>query len=254
MQRTSHLYSSVTVAAIAILAFIGATVSHEALGHGGMCVALGGRVTLLTSVYFRCSPGWPLVDAAGPLMNLAVGAICWGILRAARSLPLTWKLFFAFAVAFNLFWGSGYFIFSGLFDAGDWAYVLRDLALRPAGFWRAVMVLAGIVLYVRSVTLTARYLPRGVSLVGCYVAVGAVSCLAALFYSGAVLPALTESVKESFGAGVGLLWIASWRSRRSEPSASSILPPQSRAWLIAGVLGTLVFIATLGRGLILNGV
>lgn len=251
MQR--NFYTSVTAAAIAILAFIGATVSHEVLGHGGMCVALGGRVTLLTSVYFRCSRGWPLVDAAGPLMNLAVGTICWGILRVARSLPLTWQLFLGFALAFNLFWGSGYFIFSGLFDAGDWAYVLRDMALRPAWFWRVVMVLAGIVLYFGSVTLTAKYLASGVPLVLCYAAVGVVSCAAALFSAGAVLPALHEAVKESFGVGIGLLLIASRRSRRSEPPAPALPLPAGGVWVIVAILVTLVFITTLGRGLIRNG-
>ncbi len=116
------------------------------------------------------------------------------------------------------------------------------------------MVFAGIVLYFRSVTLSATYLPRGVPLVWCYVAAGATSCLAAVFFSGSVLPAMKESVKESFGSGIGLLWIAFWRARRSESSESAILLPESVAWMMVAFLVTIVLITTLGRGLIRSGV
>src|SRR5205085_10953058 len=116
-------YSYATLAAIAALAFIVACVAHEAVGHGGTCIAAGGHITLLTSVYFHCANGGLLPSAAGPLINLAVGSILWATLRRAWSLlSAHWRLFITLAMAFNLFWGAGYFVYSAVTDMSDWAF------------------------------------------------------------------------------------------------------------------------------------
>jgi hypothetical protein len=248
MKNSSSSHSYVTLCAVATLGFIAAAVAHEAVGHGGMCAALGGHITLLTSVYFRCSEGGPLIAAAGPMMNLAAGVVCWAILRFSRRLTLLWRLFLVFTMAFNLFWGAGYFIFSGATDAGDWAWVLRDLALRPAGLWRGGMGALGIFLYYRAVALVAVALPRGTPLLWPYPMAGAVSCLAALFFSGAVIPAVFEAAKENFGTGIGLLFIAISRSRRDESPSAVMFVPGSRTWVLAAALVTVAFFATLGHG------
>jgi hypothetical protein len=57
---------SATVIAAGILAATLAAVCHETLGHGLGCVIDGGRVTLLTSIWFRCHGATSLTDAAGP--------------------------------------------------------------------------------------------------------------------------------------------------------------------------------------------
>ena len=43
-----------TVLAIALVAYALTNVAHEGLGHGGMCVALGGEPRVLNAVYFDC--------------------------------------------------------------------------------------------------------------------------------------------------------------------------------------------------------
>ncbi len=248
IERMSNGARLRTLAAIAALAFIVACVAHEAVGHGGMCVAVGGQVTLLTSVYFHCTRGGPLTDAAGPLMNLAVAAGFWSILRLRRSLPANWRLFLVFAMAFNLFWGAGYFVFSAVTNTGDWAFVLRGLALEPSWLWRCLMGALGVYLYERSVAITASHLPPRTPLVVPYLVAGAVSCLAALFFTGPTLPALRESAQESLGAAVGLLLLAFRNSRREESQSSILWVGPSKGWLLAAALGLLAFVATLGRG------
>lgn len=250
MEENSSSHSYATLCAVATLGFIAAAVAHEAVGHGGMCVALGRHITLLTSVYFQCSEGGPLIAAAGPMMNLAAGAACWAILRSSRRLNLLWRLFLVFTMAFNLFWGAGYFLFSAATNAGDWAWVLRDLTLRPAGLWRVGMAALGLFLYYRSVVLVAAALPPGTPLLSPYLVAGAVSCLAALFFSGAVMPAVFEAAKESFGAGIGLLLIANSRARRNESPSALVFVPLSRTWVIVAALVTIAFFATLGHGFI----
>jgi hypothetical protein len=247
----SHSYA--TLAAIAALAFIVACVAHEAVGHGGMCVAVGGHVTLLTSVYFHCADGGPLTDAAGPLMNLAVGAMFWSVLRIRRSLSANWRLFVVFAMAFNLFWGAGYFIFSAVTHTGDWAFVLRDLALQPRWLWWCLMGVLGVYLYYRSIALVAFHLPPRTPLVAPYLVAGAVSCFAAFFFAGPTLPAIGEAAQESFGAGVGLLFLAYRNSTRAESQPSLALVGHSYGWLVASALATLAFVAILGRGFMAGG-
>jgi hypothetical protein len=253
MTTKPHTHSYATLASIAVLAFIVACVAHEAVGHGGTCLAFGGQVTLLTSVYFHCLNGSPLGDAAGPLMNLTVGAMCWIVLRARPSLSGHWRLFLVFAMAFNLFWGAGYFVFSAVTDHGDWAFVLRDLALQPRWLWRGLMGVLGAYLYHRSIRRVAFYLPSGTPLVVPYLAAGAVSCLAALFFAGPILPAVREAAQESFGAGVGLLLLAYRNSHPAESPPSVVLVNPSKGWMLTSALVTLAFVATLGRGLVFLG-
>ncbi|MES2993459.1 MAG: hypothetical protein V4844_18695 [Pseudomonadota bacterium] len=247
----SHSYP--TLAAIAALAFIVACVSHEAVGHGGMCIAIGGHVTLLTSVYFRCATGGPVTDAAGPLMNLAVGAGLYKVLHMRRSLSADWRLFLALAMAFNLLWGAGYFIFSAVTNTGDWAFVLRGLALQPSWLWRCLIGVLGVFLYYRSLALIALHLRPGTPLVVPYLVAGAVSCAAALFFAGPVLPAVREAAQQSLGAAVGLLWLAYRNSSRAESQSSAMLVDHSNGWLLVSALVTLGFVASFGRGFAVGG-
>lgn len=212
-----------------------------------MCLALGGRITLLTSVYFRCANGGPLTDAAGPLMNLIVGAAC-RLLARGRPVASWSRLFFVLAMAFNLFWGAGYFIFSAATNKGDWAFVLRDLSLEPRWLWRLLMGVLGFGIYVCSARAVVAYLPPRAPLVWCYLVAGVVSCVAALFYSGPVLPAVREAAHSSFGAAVGLLFIAYRKSKQSYASPPQSFVAHSKGWILFSALVTMLFFLVLGRG------
>ncbi len=247
MKLRSRTYSDITSGAIAAVAFITACVAHEAIGHGGMCLITGGHVTLLTSVYFRSTNGGPLTDAAGPLMNLIVGAACWSF---ARHRPRTSnsRLFFVLAMAFNLFWGFAYFIFSAATNTGDWAFVLRDLSLEPLWAWRLLMGVIGAGMYVLSARAVSRQLPPCIPLLWPYLAAGLASCIAALFFTGPVMPALREAAKESLGSSVGLLFLAYRNSKHVSVSPPPTLPFHSNAWVIISVLVSVLFCFSLGRG------
>jgi hypothetical protein len=231
------------------VAFTVAAVGHEAIGHGGACVAAGGRITLLTSVYFRCSDGTPAVDAAGPLMNLILGAAFWGLARS-RPHASPSRMFFVLAMAFNLFWGAGYFVFSSVTNRGDWAFVLRGFALEPRWIWRLLMGVLGVFLYVRFVRAVASCAPPGLPFAIAWLVAGAVSCLAALCYAGPTLPALREAVQEGFGAALGLLLLDRRHAARSPAEALAAPAVIGTAWLIVCVLITNLFVVLFGRGIV----
>jgi hypothetical protein len=239
--NTSALRAT-TFVGMAVLAFIIACVSHEAAGHGLFCLGSGGEITLLTSAYAHCHPSRPLVDLAGPLMSLAVAAGAAVALHHSPK-PSARAVFFGLLLAFSGFWGAGYCIFSAVTDGGDLAFVLRDLSLQPRWLWRVGMGLVGLLLYGAIRRQAATVLPNGRLLLVAYCIVGAVSCVAVLFYQGPQLPALRESAQESLLAPIGLLFVFFGK----RPSRQ-YLGPASPGIIALSVVATVVFWLTLGRG------
>jgi hypothetical protein len=240
--------STSTLCAIAAVAFIIACVAHEAIGHGGLCLIMGGEIKLLTSVYFRCVPGRPVVDAAGPTMNLIVAILAAAMLANKRRSDLS-RAFLAFLIAFNGFWGAGYLIFSAFTNTGDWAFVLRDLSAQPIWLWRIIMAAAGIYLYGVTLRYIAPHLPLGWPLLAAYLVVGAVACASTLFFTGAILPAMQEAAQESLLASVALIYLAFRRSPSQQTTVLSVPIPHNRSILIFSVLLVVLFWMLLGRGI-----
>jgi hypothetical protein len=185
-------------------------------------------------------------------MNLVAGAVCLALARGRPQTSLS-RLFFTLAMAFNFFWGGGYFIFSAVTNTGDWAFVLRELSLEPAWFWRSLMGALGVVIYARSMRVFASTWRPEVPLVWPYLAAGAVACVSVLFFSGPVLPALREAAQESFVANVGLLVVAYRRRGRTPAAPSQGVPADSGLWIAFGALATVLFFLTLGRGFVSPG-
>lgn len=234
-----------TLCALSAMAFVSACVSHEALGHGLACIARGDSVEVLTSVYFKCSAASAVVDAAGPSMNLVV-AVGAGVALGANPRSPSVRVFLALLVAFSGFWGAGYFVFSGLTDTGDWAFVLHDTALQPLWFWRAAMVTFGAWLYWLALRRVALVLPPGRVLVAAYAAAGAVACASTLFYAGPVGPAMREAAQESLLAALGLPYLALLKSRTN--SVVEVVLPRKRPVQALGWVVVATFCLIQGHG------
>ena len=136
-----------TVAAIAVLAYGGANVIHEGVGHGGACLLTGCTPKLLTSMTFTGNDAGlshlsiHLISAGGTLANLAAGALALLLLRTcAPEAQARWFFLWLFA-AINLFQASGYLLFSGLANLGDWAAIVHDSPHR--GLWRIALAATG---------------------------------------------------------------------------------------------------------------
>ncbi len=88
------LYHRLALISTAIMSYLIANISHEAVGHGGACLIAGGKITLLTSVYFRSKVHSYVTDAFGPLANLAAGLLLWMLLLKVKGIKFYTKLFF----------------------------------------------------------------------------------------------------------------------------------------------------------------
>jgi hypothetical protein len=193
------------------------------------------------------------VQAAGTLVNLAVGAVAL-IASSRAGSRANLRYFLWLLAALNLLPGAGYFLFSGISGFGDWNEVIRGLPHRPA--WRAAMTVGGACLYVfavwrlaiavepflrdRSQYNTVGRLP--------YLAAGIFSSIAGLFDPLGIRLLIVSTVPAAFGGSSGLLWADSLVPRRP-PRASPLVVHRQLAWLIAAIVIGGAYIGIVGPGI-----
>ncbi|HME38584.1 MAG TPA: hypothetical protein VKG63_06455 [Steroidobacteraceae bacterium] len=246
----------ITVAAISLMAMCLVTFDHEALGHGGACLLLGGHIRILTSAIFRCDLRSIWIDPAGPFANLLIGALLLLLVEVVPRRAAGMRLFLILAASFSLFWEAGYLIDAMRGRHGDWYFAAQDFLGEPTAWWRMSGVLAGIGLYV----FTSRWASGALSSLWPHAAVarnvartawtvatlGAV--LAALAYSGDGLADVRDAALE-IGAGSWPLLLIP-----SSQGAVDAAPPAvfvQRNWIAIAAATAVyaIFVATLGRGL-----
>src|SRR5262245_61125143 len=81
MGRKPSFDDIITVTACGAFSATLAAVCHETLGHALTCLAEGGQLTLLTSIWIRCQGASNLWVVAGPLASLIAGLIGLALLR-----------------------------------------------------------------------------------------------------------------------------------------------------------------------------
>jgi hypothetical protein len=220
------------------------TTDHEALGHGSACLALGGDIRLLTSVYMNCAGGNALVAACGPLMNLAMGALAWLALRRGANMRAHLRLFALLVMALSWFWEAGYLLYAMALDTGDSAIAARAIFGAPEWPWRIAGFVVGIALYavaIRAVTSAARAFVDASVLRVCWLAASTAAVLAAAFYAPGRLPAMGQAALEIGAASVPLL------GRFAQVDGSVI--GRNARWIAFALAVYAIFLCTLGHGL-----
>ena len=247
---------ALTVAAIALLAMCLVTFDHEALGHGGMCLALGGHIRILTSSVFRCDLHSVWIDPAGPFGNLLMGTLALALVGVVPLRSAGIRLFLILVAAFSFFWEAGYVIEAMRTRHGDLYSAGQDILGEPSTGWRIGGTLAGLSLYLFTARWASRSLsdlwPRAAAARGvartAWAAASIGAALAALAYTGEVLGDLRDAILEIGASSWPLLIIP-----RSNRSTAEALPSAFivRNWTVVctSALVYAIFVATLGRGL-----
>ncbi len=252
--RTLRVFGTTfTLAAIACFAYLVADVAHEGLGHGGACLALGGKLIVLSTTYEDCSIRSRLIDGAGPLAGLAVALVAWAILRIAPPRAPAARIFLCLVFAFAALWNVGYMIKSGLLDQGDWAFVIAGL--EPSWLWHIGLAVLGLALYAGAMRVLGTVIIRDLSggdtqtpfgfTLTALVAAGALSAIAALLDPRGSNTVFTDALPSSLGS-LGLVWIG-WVLNRRLPNRRIAIEP-SLLWIAAGVASAVFFVAVLGPG------
>ena len=263
--------SALMLAALGILAYAASMMTHEALGHGAYCLAVGGHNTMLTAWAERCDfPGLhgPGINAAGPGTQFAVGLLAWLLLHRLPPHATRLRFFIWLSMVFDLFIASSYIAFSGITGIGDAAVLIASL--HPPLAWRTALVLLGSALYYLSMHAAASELHRFASpnaaspdhrlrrlfrLVTIpYAAAGLFACTAgALNHTMGPHVALGFAAASSFGSASGLFGLPTLlEMQRPLPSPTSSLPTTltwSTAWVTAAAAAVALFLFVIGPGL-----
>lgn len=253
---------ALTVCAISVLAGILGNVLHEGLGHAATALLTGTKTGVLSTVAWSSAHDSRLVAAGGTLANLAAGLVFWMVLRSARSASVRWRFFLLTSLAFNLFDGTGYFLFSGFTDFGDWAVVIAGL---PAHWlWRTLLVVGGIVSYFGAALVVGRALVRYVGVprkesrrLTKLTLVPYLTSIILASASGLLNPVGIQLMWQSAlpataGGHSGLLWLKYYIPKGALPERSSDSIGRNYAWIAAAIALSIPFIFVLGRGITLH--
>jgi hypothetical protein len=251
-----------TVCAMAALAFMISDVLHEGLGHACLALLTVAPSGLLTTVAWSSAYDSKLVAAGGTIVNLISAAVFWILLVTLRSASTRARLFLLLCCAFNLFTGTGYFLFSGITNFGDWEAVIQDL--HPYWLWRVGLVLVGVLSYWGAVVVIGSGL---VSYVGVAVAERSRYWkLAILSYCSAIVISvlgglmnplgfkyvLLSAIPATAGADCGLLWMRYYVLKSLMPTRHAEHIHRSWIWIGISVGVGIAFVFVLGRGIPLS--
>lgn len=250
-----------TVVAVATLVYALDNVLHEGLGHGGVAALVGGSPQVLSSLHYQGSTqdlpaaAVKAIAAGGSVVNAGAGALAsWRMRRAHGVARLFWWMF----ATVSLMQASGYLIFSGLTDFGDWAVVIDGW--EPHALWRWGMAAVGVVLYLVVVTWAMRglvpFLGAQRTRDGFRLSLTAYVTGALLYGASGMLNPLgtfllvVSGAAASLGGTSGLVW---GPSMLGDPSFAGTAPreavPRSVPWIVAAVLAAAVLIGLLGPGI-----
>ena len=251
-----------TVIAIGTVAYAACDMVHEIIGHGLACALTGVRALSLSTVALQTGSSTRFVAAAGSIANVIVGLLVLSLFRRGATFGAMRYFLWLFA-SVNLLNGTGYLLFSGILDLGDWAVVISEL--EPHWAWRVLIAVSGAALYVGVVRLISANM---ISLIRsgqidrkemrrlifpAYVTGGLVLVAGAALNRVSPSLILLSGVSSGFGAMAGLAFVPGLVEERTVGAASAAPPlPFSPAWVAVGVLVALVFIAVLGPGIRLS--
>lgn len=252
-----------TVASIALLAFLLTDTLQQALGHALPALLTISPFGVLTATGWSSAYDNTLIDTGGCFVNFALALLALlAILIWKRSSPRP-GLLLMLVCAFNLFAGSGYLIFAGVTGFGDWYSLLEGRA--EWNLLRGLLLASGALLWIASLFILGSLLARRFGALRAdrhrivrlaFVSWVAAVALAAL--SAAVNPIGIKSVLLSdFPATVlsqiGLLFLPLCVpfALPSAPAPQAVA--RSWSWIAVAAILTLVFVVVLGRGIPLHG-
>jgi hypothetical protein len=255
--------SAMILVTLGILGYAASMMTHEALGHGGYCLAFGGHNVMLTAWGERCDfPSTHVhgIEAAGPGLQFGAGLLAWLMLRLVSPNAARLRYFLWLYMVFDLLVSSGYVAFSGVANFGDAAVLIAGL--QPSAVWRGGLVVLGSVSYFLSMRVAASELKRfsGADdgsrrlwrLVFIpYVAAGVFACCSgALNQTMGHGAAIGLAAASSFGAGFGLLRLPDMqRGLPSNKTSPARYLTWNAVWGVAGAVTIMLFLFFIGPGL-----
>ena len=258
----SHKDDTLTLIAISVLAYMLPDVLHEGLGHAVTAWLSGAHHMTISTVALQSDIDTRWISANGTIVNLIFAAIFWILLLRPQGYKPATHYFLVLTLAGNLFDGTGYFLFSGVFNFGDWAAVIRGS--KPHWMWQLGLVVLGLASYYASMLAVAAKLRpfqgageasgrlRGLCWTP-YFTEGILAGLAALFNPAGLFYVIASALPSTLGANAGLLALPGMTPgmRRGNPTEEAQVGcvQRSARWITTASIASLLFIFVLGRGI-----
>jgi hypothetical protein len=255
-----------TLIAIAIVAYALSNFAHEGLGHGGACLLVHCSPHLVSSMQFDgdmtqiSSGARRFIAAGGTLVNLLVAAISFVSWRRSRA-DSAW-FFFWLLTTISLLQATGYLLFSGLGNVGDWAVVVEGW--RGSLAWHVGLALIGGATYwlatrwamknlgarLHATTSIERTRAAYRYTLIAYLAGGALYLLAGSFDPAGLVILLISGVAASFGGTSGLAWGPQLlkSSGLTTQTSTTLTLRRDWRWIAFGSVCAIVYVAVLGPG------
>jgi len=255
-----------TAIAIGMLCWAIITTGHELIGHGGACLATGGKPLSFNAMYFHGTEAssffvGKIRTASGSAFN--VTAAFFGVFLIGRlSKPRAWFGYFLWIFALiNLFQAASYILFSRFIHPGmDWAAFLESL--NPAWLWHVILTLVGGFLFGAAVVIVRKFQPlfldRDASslrfrlklMAMPYLGAGLTATFASLMVptDDRILLVL-GAVGNSFYFLLPLVLLPFWPPKKDKMLSE---PPNLQfnlAWIIVGIITALFFVFVIGPGI-----
>jgi hypothetical protein len=140
-EAASHRGDLAAICAVSMTAWMLAAFSQEGIGHGLTALLTDSQWGVLSAAAWSSAHDTRLLAAGGTLVNPTEAGLLWIALRSAKRASVRTRLLLFAACPFNLFTGTGCFLFSSLGNFGDWGIVIAGK--HPSWLWQALMVIAG---------------------------------------------------------------------------------------------------------------
>jgi hypothetical protein len=262
-----------TVVAIAIVAYVCASIIHEGIGHGLTSVAVGAPVQTIASTFCQSATdtvsrrAQRAIEAGGTLANFAFGTLFWVLLRSLRRVGAGVRLFLWLSMEVNLLQAAGYLAVPTLIGFGDWIQTLEGLT--PEWAWWGSLIAIGAVLYPLFAYLGVvelepllgpdpadrRIRLRRYTLIP-YIAGGVSVCASGFFNPVSPSLIVISAAAATFGGASALAWLPGWSLRRGPSRRTPASPPALRrdgSWIALGAVALVVLVGLLGRGISFGG-
>lgn len=239
-----------TTVAIGLLAYLSADVAHHVLGHGLACLALGGEIRSLSSIFVDCTLTGATIDLAGPAANLALGIFSAILVVNCRRLPRLLQLFLVLVAGFNLYWLFLQLVVSAATRTDDWAWPMQVYGIHGIARW--ILIAVGIVGYKLTTRfLRSRFGSLEVSFVrrvvlSAWLSAGALAVLTAAFDKHPLPAIFLHALPQSLGLSIGLLWVPTKHADKKDQTPS--LVHRSWPWITSAIGCSILSALILGRG------
>lgn len=237
--------------AAGVLAASLATLCHETLGHGLGCIGVGGHVTLLTSIWFRCQGATSITDAGGPIASLIAGTAAMMFLSYKAPGPIMRLIVLLFG-GLSLFWFAGQLIDHPLVNRDDWAFIARRMGW--SWVWRPITGAIGITTYVALMRWTFAVVrrqgaPGWPAIRLAYASAAASAVIAGLMWRPEPIRSAIEGFLTLGMAPLGLLAAARKASLDAERNAVATSMPRSWSLIALSLVVFSLFLFLQARGL-----